>query len=344
MIKESSDINFSLWDNGGIMDLELLEGICGQCDLGTLESEPQKLKGGFLHKMYSLFTTKGRYAVKLLNPHIMQRETAMGNYRTAERFEFMLEEKGIPVIPSLVFSGKKMQSIKGQFFYLYDWYDGKALKREEITEPHCREIGKLLAGIHALDRHKEARAQEEIHIDWEFYIKQYSEKNKELYGLLKENLPLLLESQNNGNAAVKKLPSIVSVCHNDMDSKNVLWKGMDCRIIDLECLGYSSPFVELYELALCWSGYQECRMDYRLFRCFLESYAGAGGELPEDWETIYWSNYGRLEWLEYNMKRSLSMECAEDEIGMGISEVKNTMENIIYYRSAKEDILRNCVR
>ena len=46
------------------MDLELLEGICGQCDLGTLESEPQKLKGGFLHKMYSLFTTKGRYAVK----------------------------------------------------------------------------------------------------------------------------------------------------------------------------------------------------------------------------------------------------------------------------------------
>ena len=112
------------------MDLELLEGICGQCDLGTLESEPQKLKGGFLHKMYSLFTTKGRYAVKLLNPHIMQRETAMGNYRTAERFEFMLEEKGIPVIPSLVFSGKKMQSIKGQFFYLYDWYDGKSLKRK----------------------------------------------------------------------------------------------------------------------------------------------------------------------------------------------------------------------
>ncbi len=315
MIKESSDINFSLWDNGGIMDLELLEGICGQCDLGTLESEPQKLKGGFLHKMYSLFTTKGRYAVKLLNPHIMQRETAMGNYRTAERFEFMLEEKGIPVIPSLVFSGKKMQSIKGQFFYLYDWYDGKALKREEITEPHCREIGKLLAGIHALDRHKEARAQEEIHIDWEFYIKQYSEKNKELYGLLKENLPLLLESQNNGNAAVKKLPSIVSVCHNDMDSKNVLWVGNKPQIID-----------------------------YRLFRCFLESYAGAGGELPEDWETIYWSNYDRLEWLEYNMKRSLSMECAEDEIGMGISEVKNTMENIIYYRSAKEDILRNCVR
>lgn len=325
------------------MDKEILEGICTQCGLGTLVSAPEKLKGGFLHKMYSLFTTKGRYAVKLLNPHIMQRESAMGNYRTAEGFELMLEEKGIPIIPSLTFSGKKIQNIGGQFFYVYEWYDGKALKREEITDAHCREIGKWLARIHALDRHKEVCGQEEIHIDWEFYIRKYSEKNKELYRLLKENLPLLRESQDNGNAAVKKLPPVVSVCHNDMDSKNVLWKGMDCRIIDLECLGYSSPVVELYELALCWSGYQECHMDHALFRSFLQSYAQAGGELFADWETIYWSNYGRLDWLEYNMKRSLAMECSEDEIGPGISEVKNTMKNIIYYRSAKEDILRNCV-
>ncbi len=47
------------------------------------------------------------------------------------------------------------------------------------------------------------------------------------------------------------------------------------------------------------------------FSCFLRSYAEAGGELPADWETIYWSNYSRL---EYNMKRSLGMECSKDEI------------------------------
>jgi len=322
------------------MDFELLERICRQCDLGILESQPLRLKGGFLHKMYSLFTTKGKYAVKLLNPNIMQRETAMGNYRTAEKLELILEKEGIPIIPALLFPGGKMQKIEGQFFYLYEWYDGKALKREEITKAHCRKIGELLAWIHALSRHDEALNYDEIHIDWEFYLKQYSTKNRELYCLIKENLPLLYESQDNGNTAVKKLPPLVSICHNDMDSKNVLWRGTDCRIIDLECLGYSSPFVELYELALCWSGYQECNMDHDLFRCFLQSYAEAGGELPADWGTIYWSNYGRLEWLEYNMKHSLGMECLEDEIALGILEVKNTMKNIVYYHNVREESLK----
>lgn len=325
------------------MDLKLLEEICRQWDLGELEFSPFKLEGGFLHKMYSLFTTKGRYAIKLLNPNIMQRKTAMENYRTAEKFELMLEEKGIPIIPALIFSDRKMQEIDGQFFYLYKWYDGRALKRNEITKDHCRKIAGQLARIHALDRRKETPDYGEIHIDWEFYLGQYSERNKELYSLLKENLPLLYESQNNGNAAVKKLPKLVSICHNDMDCKNILWNGMDFRIIDLECLGYSSPFVELYELALCWSGYQECNMDHHLFHCFLQSYAEVGGQLPEDWEIIYWSNYSRLEWLEYNIKRSLGMECSEDEIALGVSEVKNTMKNILYYHKIKEDILKNCI-
>lgn len=325
------------------MDLKLLEKICQQCHLGALQCQPLKLKGGFLHTMYSLFTTKGRYAVKLLNPYIMQRETAMGNYRMAEKLELMLEKKGIPIIPALAFENKKMQNIEGQFFYLYEWYDGKALKDEEIKEIHCQKIGNLLAQIHGLDRHEDVSSKRgEMHIDWDFYIEQFSTKNQELHRLLAENRSLLYESQNNGNMANKKLPPVVSVCHNDMDSKNVLWAGTDCRIIDLECLGYSSPFIELYELALCWSGYEKCHIDYNLFRCFLLAYAEAGGSLPTDWESIYWCNNGRLEWLEYNVKRSLGIECSPEEIELGISQVKETIAHVVYYHNAKNDIIKNC--
>lgn len=326
------------------MELQLLEKICQQCHLGALQCQPLKLKGGFLHKMYSLFTTKGRYAVKLLNPYIMQRETAKENYCIAEKLELMLEEKKIPIIPALVFENKKMQNIEGQFFYLYEWYNGKALRDEEIKEIHCQRIGKLLAQIHGLDRHEDASwKRDEMYIDWDFYIEQFSSKNKELYNLLVENRSLLYESQNNGNTAIKKLPPVVSVCHNDMDSKNVLWIGTDCRIIDLECLDYASPFLELYELALCWSGYENCQIDYDLFRCFLLSYAEAGGCLPTDWESIYWCNNGRLEWLEYNLKRSLGIECSAEEIETGISQVKETIAHVIYYHNAQNDIIRNCM-
>ncbi|MCH5348621.1 MAG: aminoglycoside phosphotransferase family protein [Oscillospiraceae bacterium] len=296
-----------------------------------------------MHKMYSLFTEKGKYAVKLLNPYVMQRETAMENYRMAESLERKLEENNIPILPAMILGGKKMQQTDGQFFYLFKWYDGKALKSEEIQKYHCEKIGALLAQIHKIDRKEAPYNKDKISVDWDSYIKQLEHKNRELHHLLRDNRTLLYESQAIGNEAMKKIPSVISICHNDMDSKNVLWSGNDCLIIDLECLSYSSPIMESYELALCWSGYEKCSIDFEMFGSFIYSYAKAGGELPSDWETVYNSNQGRLEWLEYNVKRSLGIECSEDEIEMGISEVKDTMAHVIYYHEAKTDML-NCLR
>ena len=325
------------------MDLKILDKICQQCNLGIIESKPLPLKGGFMHKMYSLFTTKGKYAVKLLNPYVMQRKTAMDNFHNAERLELILEQNNIPVIPALTFNGKKMQKIDGQFYYLYEWYNGKALRSEEIREIHCRKIGNVLAKIHRLDRKEASPICDEMNIEWDYYIEQLGTKNRELYHLLNENRTLLYESQKNRNSAIKKLPSIEVICHNDMDSKNVLWIEEECRVIDLECLSYSNPFMELYELALCWSGYEKCDIDYNLLKLFIRSYAEAGGQIPVDWETVYDSNHGRLEWLEYNVKRSLGIECSEDEIDVGFSEVKETMNHMLYYHEARNKII-DCLK
>ncbi len=327
---------------GDATDLELLEKICRRYHLGALTEEPRRLGGGFLHKMYRLFTTKGRYALKLLNPFIMQRSTAMENYRTAEALEHLLEEKGLPIIPARVFEGRKMQEMDGQYFYLYEWYDGTALREEEIREIHCRKVGALLAQIHALDRRGRPYERAAIQVDWDNYIEQFSGRNEELCRLLGEQRGALYESQRQGSLAVRRLPPVVTICHNDMDSKNVLWSGTDCRVIDLECLGYSSPFLELYELALCWAGYAGGRIEFRLFRAFLRSYAEAGGQLPADWETVYWSNCGRLEWLEYNLKRALGIDCRAEEIGLGILEAKRTLAQVACYQAAREEILRHC--
>ena len=65
--------------------------------------------------------------------------------------------------------------------------------------------------------------------------------------------------------------------------------------------------------------------------------------LPQDWETIYWSNFGRLEWLEYNVKRSLGIECSEEEIAVGISEVRETVAHLIYYDNARDEIM-DCLK
>ena len=45
-----------------------------------------------------------------------------------------------------------MQEIDGEYFYLFDYFPGKALKSNEITADHCKEMGKVLAEIHSVDK------------------------------------------------------------------------------------------------------------------------------------------------------------------------------------------------
>jgi hypothetical protein len=59
--------------------------LCKFMELGDIVSEPETVLGGFLHRMYIIETTKGKYAVKALNPQIMLRPTAMENYINSER-------------------------------------------------------------------------------------------------------------------------------------------------------------------------------------------------------------------------------------------------------------------
>ncbi|MDT1958799.1 phosphotransferase [Carnobacterium divergens] len=324
------------------MDKVIIKKIAQQLNLGMILSPPEQLHGGLMHKMYSLVTEKGKYAIKLLNPYIMKRETAMANFQAAEQLEKLVEQYPIPILPAITFNGQKMQEIDGQFFYLYEWYEGASLKNEVITITHCREIGKTLAKIHQINRKKVPFKRNEIQIDWDTYIAKMAFQDESLYELLKQNRSLLYESQEIGNQAIKKIPPILSICHNDMDSKNVLWHGFDYRIIDLETLSYSSPFIELYEVALCWSGYEICKIDYHLFRAVIQSYHEAGGQLPTDWSIIFDSNYGRLEWLEFNIKRALGIDCSIEEKEIGLSEVRETVAHIVYYHEVRESLL-NCL-
>ncbi len=308
-----------------------------------LKSDPVRLNGGFMHKMYKIDTEYGTYALKILNPYVMQRKTAMENYARAEQLELLLEQEDIPILPSLSFEERKMQEIDGNYFYIFEYFHGKALKSDEIKEYHCTEMGKVLAKIHSIDRKYMSQSVSDISIDWDYYLSELNKVDIRLYTILKTALPIIQRSQTNGNQARKKLPQIISICHNDMDCKNVLWSGKDYRIIDLECLSYNNPFMELFEMVLCWSGYEHRQIDFQLFQSFLQGYKNAGGEMPVDWETLYDCNNGRLEWLEYNIKRVLGVDCGADEKEIGINQVEETIQHIIYYSNMKEQILAHCV-
>lgn len=310
-------------------------------NLGKIEEGPIQVAGGLTHRMFRVFTDKGRYIVKLLNANIMKRPTAMGNFNKADFYEEILKQNNISAIYSIIFNNKKMQEIDGQYFYVYEWYDGKVLKDGEITKYHCEEIGKVLANIHNIDLVNKDFSDKEKNIDFKYYVDLCRKKESPIYELLYDKIDILNDSMNKGNEAIKNLPNYYSICHNDMDSKNVMWLNNDYKIIDLECLGYYNPYLELYELALCWSGYEKCNIDFELFKTFFKSYFdNTKLDKKIDWESIYYANNGRLEWLEFNIKRSLMIECdTKEEQEIGLNEVKETIEHVVYYDKAKDKIL-----
>lgn len=323
------------------MDLRILfENITRTLHIGNLLQDPEQVQGGLMHKMYRIQTAQGTYAVKLLNPTIMKRPEARNNYDEADRLETIIQEAHVPIVSALIFDNKKRQEVDGQYFYVYNWYNGKTLKDKQITIHHCQKIGKVLSQIHKIDRKNKSHQYSLIKIDWNYYLLLAKAQNSAVFDLLSANKELLCAIQNYGNTAIQTIPAIVSICHNDMDCKNVLWSNNDFRIIDLECLSYANPFLELFELALCWSGYDTCNIDFKLFRAFIVAYFD-GYSIPKlDWESLYYSNYRRLEWLEYNVKRALLIDCdtiQEQEIG--IEQVKITIAQVIYYHHAKAKII-----
>lgn len=323
-----------------MMENTIFADILNKLELGSLTAQVKRVSGGYMHKMYSLETETGKYAVKLLNPIIMQREDVFKNYEIAERLEKILQINDIPIIPALEFGGKKMQCINNQYFYIFDWACGKALSSEEIKKEHCQTIGAILARIHKIEQRKEMSAREEIKIDWDFYIKLSNEKCPEIIALLIDNRELLYDSQKEGNLALKSVPPVISICNGDMDSKNVLWFDDNPQIIDLECLSYGNPYMELFQLALYWSGYENCSINYEHLISFITAYCQEYGKLQVDWDVLYKSNFGILEWLEYNVKRALMIECEnEEERLLGIDQVKQTIKHIIYYDLIHDELL-----
>ena len=310
-------------------------------DLGNITEGPVQVKGGLTHRMFKIFTNKGKYIVKLLNPNIMKRTTAMGNFNKADFYEEILKKNNIKAIYSLIFNDKKMQEINGQYFYVYEWYDGRSLKDGEITKYHCEEMGKVLAKIHNIDLVNNEYKENEKNIDFKYYIDLAKQKESSIYQLIHDKLDILNDSMNKGNTAINNLPNYFSICHNDMDSKNVMWLNNDYKLIDLECLGYYNPYLELYQMALCWSGYEKCDINFDLFKVLFKAYFN-NTKLDKnvDWESIYYANNGRLEWLEFNIKRSLMIDCdTKEEQDIGLNEVKETIEHVVYYDKAKDQIL-----
>lgn len=317
--------------------------LCFNADLGETVGPPEPITGGLLHKMYLLKTTKGKYAVKLLNSEIIKRPDAMANYINSEKIAHLVSNN-IPALPAKIINGKFVNEINNQFYLVFDWIEGKSIKPIQVTTEHSKKIGSILAAIHKTnfeDLDIKYGGINKGHLrEWDFYLKKGQQAGSEWVGLFKENIDKIYVWNAKSNEAAEVLSSETVISHRDLDPKNVMWNQDIPTIIDWESAGYINPMQDLIETAAYWSDDGTENINNDLFSAFLEAYKNNYGELQADWVLVLETGYlGKLGWLEYNLKRSLKMECSDDEQKLGSAQVIETIMELRQYESSIPTLL-----
>jgi len=319
----------------------IIEKLIQKCKLGKILKEPKRISGGLLNRMFKVEINKGCFAIKLLNPEVMKREDAKNKHIFAEKVSNIAKENGVNCIPAKIIDNTSIQQIEGYYFLVFDWFDGRVITDEELTDEKCKKVAIELAKIHNIDFGKikdNCKAYYDINeVDWNYYLDKID--NKQIKNLLEENLErfTFLDRQAIDNLNIISNNMVIS--HRDLDLPNILWdKDNNPIIIDWESSGLVNPIMEVIDTAWNWSGGQE-NFDKEKFKLFVNTYKDNGGNLNDYTESLKADYKAKFGWLEYNLKRITGIECIDDEEKkLGKREVVRSINEIKMFDLYRNDM------
>ncbi|MBD3918887.1 phosphotransferase [Paenibacillus sp. PR3] len=318
--------------------------LCSLLSLGEIQGEPRSLSGGFMHQMYGIETSQGRYAIKVLNPMIMQRPTAKANFIRSEQIASMAANV-VPAAPAIQRNGDSLHYVDDHHMQAFGWVQGVVLNPDAITVDHCITIGSILADLHLADFTSLSITYPISHnvqepTDWTSYLAQ-GEGNRAIWvEMMAQTIDNLYKWDAQANVSVTKLTANTVISHNDLDPKNVLWYDKNPTIIDWECANYVNPMQDLIETALYWATDGNGTANQERFLAFIQAYSLKIGPLVTDWHVVLSSGFaGKLGWLAYNLRRSLGIESSDAaEQELGTEQVKATLDVLHQYAEQLKEI------
>lgn len=319
--------------------------LCETLQLGKLTNDPKMIEGGLMHRMYVVETTKGKYAIKALNPSVMSRPEAIVNFINSELIANIMCNY-ISALPAKIFNYEFLIEFDSQFYLVFDWIEGKTLKDNEINIEQCKVIGAILANMHRIDFSELELADDysskETLIDWNNYLYKGHKIKAIWVNDLINIIDNLYDWCDKVNYASKSLDLNTTISHRDLDPKNVIWYKNNPIIIDWESAGFINPMFDLLETAMYWSRTVTGKLDKDKFISFLDGYKEKSDVLKVEWKFVLDKGFqGKLRWLEYSLKRSLLIECTDaKEQQMGTEHVTGTIDELKNYANMIPTLLR----
>lgn len=311
-----------------------IEELFEKLNLSEVIEEPTRIHGGLLHRMYRVKTTDFIYAVKALNPNILKRPGVVDNYKLSEQVSSYCENNGVAACVAKSFSGDQLIMHDGQYYLIYDWFEGASVFPEKLIPEQVMKVGRLMGQIHSMD-FSEFDVSKKHHdsasgIKWETYLDHMHAKRRPWFGSIEYNRDFLSWLEKKVSNAVNMAEDKTVLSHRDLDPKNILWKDDNPCVIDWEAVGHVNPMIELVEMVYYWGSNPDYSMDFEKINSLLLGYKKHAKVDDSIHQLIYGAFGGKLGWLEYSLKRSLGIEkCDEEEQALGTKEAVETLDMIL---------------
>ena len=320
------------------MDTAQTTHLCALFKLGEPIYAPHAVQGGMLHRLWHLHTTQGVFAVKQLNPIIMQKVGIRDAYRLTERIAQAMAVRDVPAAVALKGEGDggTVQDIGDATFIVYPWIEGETLSLQAVEPERTRLIGKDIAHMYSLPHQDfpelELPDWEPFSEDeWDMLTFQASDRDIPWAQQVRNALPLLVEWSKLATEANTILRRTSVISHRDLDQKNVIWRDAASPIfIDWEAAGLTNPTMDVVGAALYWSGQSVQPPREGSFHALLEGYVSSGGVIHDPGIVALHGVLGNwLAWLLFNMHRSLGESInSEEERQLGIRETTRTLSTL----------------
>ncbi|SRR5579871_462873 len=308
-----------------------LAHLCERFQLGTALGEAQPVTGGLIHHMWRVETTQGRFAIKQLHPQIIGQPGLRDRYRLTEQIATALAARGVPAVRALACADGPVQDIDDISVLVFPWREGSTLSSGPAEPTQAGQIGAVLGQMHALRLSIPGLEIPTWRVfrddDWVLLARRGTERALPWAESLRGALRDIRWWNGLAQEADKRLWNNLVVSHRDLDQKNVLWRdGTTFAIIDWEAAGLINPTRELADVALAWSGQTVGEPSEAAFRAVIDGYRLAGGALADSaYDALYSCLGNALEWLEFNLRRTLNDASTPDEQAIANAEIPKTL-------------------
>ena len=235
--------------------------------LGTPQRPMTRLRGKGFNRLHRLDTDEGSFAVKMLNLD-RPRPYPHADVFRLERAAF---DAGIPM-PEPISADAEL--------VVHRWADGEPVPEEPVSHAFAREIGEILARLHALDvEWPHATIHDPAPRNWNELAERAATTGQPWADELAANAETLVAIADFVDTCER--PGPVVVTHRDIHPWNLLTSQGRPIVLDWEIAGPLHLASELGSTALSLSkgeGFDD--VDAMVFRSVLDGYTEAGGSRP----------------------------------------------------------------